>query len=309
MSGFDIIGDIHGQGSALGQLLEKLGYGGAYFSHPDGRKAIFIGDLLDRGGEHARTFDIVRRMQADGTAEILLGNHELNAICYAREGRRGYIRPHTADNTAHHVDFLKEYPFGTPAYREIIQWFESFPVYTQKRGFRAIHACWHENAIDVCAPYLRKDKSLKQSAYGVYDGENPARFRGALDILVKGPEYKLPRGVKYLDGQGHPRDKARLYWWEGKDAPHERLIQHGPEVMPFSVEGDKRRLVNLRDKFNYASQSIVFFGHYNIDTEPFVTAPRAVCVNFKHRLVAARWDAGAGKKAGGEFSPQSFVFV
>jgi len=52
---FDIIGDVHGCFDELYELLQKLGYevsedGGRYsISHPDERKVIFVGDLVDRG--------------------------------------------------------------------------------------------------------------------------------------------------------------------------------------------------------------------------------------------------------------------
>lgn len=49
--GYDIIGDIHGQAGKMKALLKKLGYrikDGAY-RNPEGRMAIFLGDLVDRG--------------------------------------------------------------------------------------------------------------------------------------------------------------------------------------------------------------------------------------------------------------------
>lgn len=44
---FDIIGDIHGCSSELETLLGRLGYVDG--AHPDGRTAVFVGDLVDRG--------------------------------------------------------------------------------------------------------------------------------------------------------------------------------------------------------------------------------------------------------------------
>ena len=44
----DIIGDIHGEISALESLLEHLGYDETG-SHPESRKMVFVGDLVDRG--------------------------------------------------------------------------------------------------------------------------------------------------------------------------------------------------------------------------------------------------------------------
>ena len=58
---FDIIGDIHGCCDELETLLQQLGYvSGASYSHPEGRKAIFLGDLVDRG---PRILDAVRLVQ------------------------------------------------------------------------------------------------------------------------------------------------------------------------------------------------------------------------------------------------------
>src|SRR5438874_7453502 len=49
---FDIIGDVHGCCDELEELLGKLGYAaaaGSVWRHPGGRKAVFLGDLVDRG--------------------------------------------------------------------------------------------------------------------------------------------------------------------------------------------------------------------------------------------------------------------
>ena len=50
---FDVIGDVHGCFDELAALLTKLGYdldeAGTGAHHPDGRRAFFVGDLVDRG--------------------------------------------------------------------------------------------------------------------------------------------------------------------------------------------------------------------------------------------------------------------
>ncbi|MBW4504996.1 MAG: polynucleotide kinase-phosphatase [Scytonematopsis contorta HA4267-MV1] len=86
---FDIIGDIHGCCDELEKLLEKLGYqisqtphsplpipeSPTYF-HPEGRKAVFLGDLVDRGPRILDTINLVRNMLATGNAICVPGNHE-----------------------------------------------------------------------------------------------------------------------------------------------------------------------------------------------------------------------------------------
>ena len=89
---FDIIGDVHGCYDELVALLERLGYrwspaaendDGGYgysVSHPEGRKAVFVGDLVDRGPGVANVLKLVMSMTADGTALCVAGNHESKLV-------------------------------------------------------------------------------------------------------------------------------------------------------------------------------------------------------------------------------------
>ncbi|MFD5099129.1 polynucleotide kinase-phosphatase [Streptomyces albidochromogenes] len=71
---FDIIGDIHGCRSELETLLGTLGYVDG--SHPDGRTAVFVGDLVDRGPDSPGVLRRVMGMVASGDALCVPGNHE-----------------------------------------------------------------------------------------------------------------------------------------------------------------------------------------------------------------------------------------
>ena len=65
---FDIIGDVHGCFDELAELLIRLGYSaetganGYAVSPPAGRKAIFLGDLVDRGPKISETLRLAMRM-------------------------------------------------------------------------------------------------------------------------------------------------------------------------------------------------------------------------------------------------------
>ena len=75
----DIIGDIHGEISALENLLQHLGYGDAG-EHPEGRKLVFVGDLVDRGENSWAVYKRVQACIESGNAYCILGNHELNLL-------------------------------------------------------------------------------------------------------------------------------------------------------------------------------------------------------------------------------------
>ncbi|MFJ7967512.1 polynucleotide kinase-phosphatase [Streptomyces sp. NPDC096324] len=71
---FDIVGDIHGCASELETLLGKLGYVDG--AHPEGRTAVFVGDLVDRGPDSPGVLRRVMSMVASGDALCVPGNHE-----------------------------------------------------------------------------------------------------------------------------------------------------------------------------------------------------------------------------------------
>jgi protein phosphatase len=83
---FDIIGDVHGCAEELQALLGKLGYavtwgedGGervAAVTPPEGRKAVFLGDLVDRGPNSPDVLRLVMSMVEAGTGYCVQGNHE-----------------------------------------------------------------------------------------------------------------------------------------------------------------------------------------------------------------------------------------
>lgn len=83
---FDIIGDIHGCCDELEMLLGKLGYikSNGVYSHPDGRKAAFLGDFCDRGPRNADTLRLVMDMVKSGSAFAVPGNHDVKLLKYLR---------------------------------------------------------------------------------------------------------------------------------------------------------------------------------------------------------------------------------
>jgi protein phosphatase len=86
---FDIVGDIHGCYDELVQLLERLGYqvqGVQDSGHsivvtpPAGRRAVFLGDLVDRGPNSPDVLRLVMGMVEAGSAICVPGNHEAKLL-------------------------------------------------------------------------------------------------------------------------------------------------------------------------------------------------------------------------------------
>ncbi|MGD0789348.1 MAG: polynucleotide kinase-phosphatase [Terracidiphilus sp.] len=82
----DIVGDVHGCFDEMNTLLQQLGYtvepDGADFrvTPPDGRKAVFVGDLVDRGPKITEVLRLVMGMVKAGTAFCVPGNHDVKLM-------------------------------------------------------------------------------------------------------------------------------------------------------------------------------------------------------------------------------------
>ena len=105
---FDIIGDVHGCHQELHTLLQKLGYtishdeNGANATHPDGRKAVFVGDLVDRGPGVDQVLELVMNMTKSGKRPLRPRQPRRQTHPYP-EGQPHHNEPRAGpdDGTAH----------------------------------------------------------------------------------------------------------------------------------------------------------------------------------------------------------------
>ena len=83
---FDIVGDVHGCLDELLELLPQLGYkiepseDGFSVEPPPGRKALFVGDLVDRGSADPDVLRLVMTMVDAGQAFCIPGNHDVKLV-------------------------------------------------------------------------------------------------------------------------------------------------------------------------------------------------------------------------------------
>ncbi|BCL34087.1 hypothetical protein NSMS1_05340 [Nostoc sp. MS1] len=130
---FDIIGDIHGCCDELETLLQQLGYeksteveytlwDAPTYHHPQGRKAIFLGDLVDRGIRILDTVKLVRNMVAAGTAICVPGNHE-NKLLRKLRGKNVKVN-HGLEQTLEEIAALPE-EIREPFTKELTEFLDS----------------------------------------------------------------------------------------------------------------------------------------------------------------------------------------
>ena len=294
---YDIIGDIHGHAEELEALLSKLGYRerqGA-FRHPEGRHAIYVGDLIDRGPEQLRAVAIARSMQDAGTATVLMGNHEFNAVGWATSDPSApgtYLRKH--ENPAHrrqHEAFLVAVGENSLLHTELVVWMRSLPLWLELEGFRVIHACWHAPSLAVLKPHLTDKACLKEEGWLSVHAKGTAP-RDALEIVLKGIETRLPDGHSFLDKDGNTRREARVKWWDVSARTIREAAILEDEVARHQLPDS---LLPAESLVDYDGEKPVFFGHYWLRAkEPILVTETMACLDYsvakKGHLLAYRWD-------------------
>ena len=104
---FDIIGDVHGCFDELVELLRQLGHGvdeTAITVQPaNGRKLVFVGDLVDRGPKIPQVLKLVMNAVGSGAALCVPGNHDMKLMRKLR-GREVQITHGLAESLAQLAD-------------------------------------------------------------------------------------------------------------------------------------------------------------------------------------------------------------
>ncbi|MHB8597428.1 MAG: polynucleotide kinase-phosphatase [Ktedonobacteraceae bacterium] len=116
---FDIIGDVHGCFDELWALLTQLGYEITLHEgvephyaakHAQGRKIVFVGDLVDRGPKVLETLRLAMDMVKAGVALCVPGNHDVKLL------RK--LRGHDVHVTHGLATSLEQLGQVSPAFRE-----------------------------------------------------------------------------------------------------------------------------------------------------------------------------------------------
>ena len=298
--GYDLIGDVHGCGQTLIQLLEQMGYSkiNGVYQHRH-RKAIFVGDLVDRGPNIRLACNIVRDMVEAGNAQVLMGNHEYNVVMYCTEApagmRQPYLRPHTKRNARIIEQTLDQFANHPHEFNDFLGWFTELPLFLEYEHFRVVHACWDQAMIDEFIARYGGNQIQKEM---LVESVNTDTFLFKfLDRTLRGTQLKLPDGRSMTAKDGFVRQFFRTKFWEANPQRYDDVIFQ-PDPLPIDLqfhplsEHEKKQLLHYR-----AEEKPLFFGHYWMAGIPAPVTPNIACLDYSAvkygRLVAYRMDTEA----------------
>lgn len=295
--GYDIIGDIHGCCDALIKLLEKLGYrhqAGRY-CHPH-RQAIFVGDLVDRGPQIRETLHLVRDMVEQGNAQMVLGNHELNAICFHTpanpDSGQTWLRERTERHTRQIEQTLWQFRHHEGELEEFIAWLLTLPLYLEFDHFRVVHACWDQRLVDEFRENYDSHIISEQLLQRTTDYQS-LEYR-LVNRLTRGTDMLLPDNEVIVGSDGYRRRFFRTKFWLQEPKTYGDILFQ-PDALPPHIHQRELDEEARRQLLNYGETELpLFVGHYWRYGEPSLVQPNIACLDYSAvnggRLVAYRLD-------------------
>ncbi len=305
VEGYDLIGDVHGCAITLERLLQKLGYRklqGVY-QHPK-RRIIFLGDIVDRGPHIREALLLVHSMVQKGSAHMVLGNHEHNALTYCTQFKNlqtnsfEYLRPHTTANSLLIAETLEQFARYPDDWKEMLRWFRTLPLFMEfgsaKNGnaFRVVHACWDHAVIaqhkEVFGDGHFDEDFLHQSAH------IHTKAADTIQLLTRGVVFPLPEGLKVVTQEGHVRSTFRTKFWAQHAQTYGDLLFQ-PDPIPAEIASLPISHEHRAQMVRYGlDQPPLFVGHYWLKGHPQPITHNIACLDYSAvkygRLVAYRMD-------------------
>lgn len=255
----DLVGDIHGEIRALESLLSRLGYD-RDGRHPQGRRLVFCGDLVDRGEDSPATVERVAGIVDAGYGQAVLGNHELNLVLGKSKEGNGWAFEVDHDQADGH--FMDVARLQDDRRQDVIDWLAGLPIVLERPDLRVVHACWDTTAVSL----LRGDTRPLRTIYDDHNAHidemlrSTGRLQAHADELAawrerlhdRHAEVPMLSSVAHVDSvrqTGHPL----------------KVITSGierPTAAAFFASGKWRMTERVAWWNEYADEPAVVMGHY-----------------------------------------------
>jgi hypothetical protein len=272
------------------------------WQHPE-RKAIFVGDLIDRGPRQIDSVMIAKRMVEGGHAHIVMGNHEFNAIAYATPNPNkpgDFLRTHWGKlgrkNRKQHKVFLSGVGKNSTRHKECVDWFKTIPLWLEIGGIRVIHAYWNLLAMENLRGKLGPNNTVTDELMVTMSTKGHDDYHD-LEILIKGPEIEMPEGLSYKDKDGIARRSARFAWWDPKASTFDvaaRIPDNCTAIDGTPFPELPAVPIPSGNPAPYGDTIPLFFGHYWCTDGDEIISDHAMCVDYSAGkggpLKAYRWN-------------------
>jgi hypothetical protein len=256
-----------------------------------------VGDIVDRGPRIREALHTVFDMVDSGNAQMVMGNHEYNALCYETkqastlaQGQTRYLREHNARHTSQISATLDQFSAYPGDWKDFLSWFIELPLFLEYPDFRVVHACWDHELIEQ---FLATQGGNQIDAHFLQNSVKKGCFEAkVLDRLTRGIDLKLPDDRSILSKDGFLRRFFRVSFWHDKPETYGE-VAFQPDPLPEDLAEQSISELDREKMVHYGhNEKPLFIGHYWRTGLPKVLKSNLACLDYsavkEGKLVAYR---------------------
>lgn len=211
--GLDVVGDVHGLFEQMITLLNKLGYmqvdtrEGSVPIHPDGRRLLFLGDMVDRGEHSIDTLDYIRRAVEVCGHYAIRGNHEEKLLLFVQVAKEKKLKSwNSVASATTGIDLLRQ-----PEARrsKLVAFLKSLPGYYVRGRMAFVHA-------DIGCEFIAGNMTLSDCLYGTRSTRRAPAIKSQLAPFPGSESQNLVEVISEVGAELDSDAKTRLanntYW-------------------------------------------------------------------------------------------------
>lgn len=220
--------------------------------HPEGRRLVFLGDLVDRGADSPAVVELVKQLVEAGRAQCILGNHELNLLRdETKDGNGWYTQPEK-------VDKYRSVPVSPDQKKDFREFLLTLPLALENDDLRVVHACWNAKSLTLLEK--QEDHIGALDAYRYFEDKLESNFvpenmtKESLDLILKdsSPRPELVKSLADYETAYQMGNPVRVLT-SGEEAPASEVF----------AAGGKWRMVARQKWWDcYVDETPVIVGHY-----------------------------------------------
>ncbi len=172
----------------------------------------------------------------------------------------------------------------------------NWTLWLELGGIRVIHACWDPATMQRLGAKLGPNNTVTDELMVTMSTKGHEDYHD-LEILIKGPEIKMPDGFKYKDKDEIVRSSARYAWWDPQASTFDvaaRIPDNCKAVDGTPFPQLPAVPIPSGNPEPYGDTIPLFFGHYWCTDEDEIISDHAMCVDYSAGkggpLKAYRWN-------------------
>ena len=260
---YHLIGQIAGNKNLFYKVLENLGYEkkNRWKSPYEDTKIIFLGDLIGNSSENLKIIREMKNIEEDLGAISLMGDFEYKLLGHLKTTNPNHHDTLMQDEYLHaYHQFTGDNLLTKQDIEETTDWLRSRPLFYANSIFSAIHACWHDEAIEIIKEFTDLNFTIKKGFMDMfYDPFSPAYF--SIQKILSGTKIKSEK---------RKTEYCQKWWIANPQKLRDAIVLQQDQITP---DDSSTEIPSVTQ-----SENMIFFSHYESESQRPHQSHKKLCL-------------------------------